>query len=133
MAKTARAQMELERAELLISNFLRYGVLACAFLLSVGLALALAQNSPDSSQFDFTTRHALKTPPYQLGDILNRMIHLDPDGWLAAGLLLLIGIPVIRVGLTVILFVIEKDRIYLAITLTVLAVLLSSLYFGRSF
>ncbi len=125
--------MELERAELLISNFLRYGVLACAFLLSVGLALALAQNSPDSSQFDFTTRHALKTPPYQLGDILNRMIHLDPDGWLAAGLLLLIGIPVIRVGLTVILFVIEKDRIYLAITLTVLAVLLSSLYFGRSF
>jgi uncharacterized membrane protein len=47
------------------------------------------------------------------------------------GLLLLIATPVARVAFSVVAFVLERDRMYVGITLLVLAVLLFSLLGGH--
>ena len=51
-------------------------------------------------------------------------------GIIQFGLLLLIATPVMRVAFTVISFMIQRDRVYVGVTLIVLAVLLFSLTGG---
>ena len=58
--------------------------------------------------------------------------------WLAGGpsiaqlgLLVLVATPVIRVGVSLIAFVVERDRLYVAITAAVLGLLLLSLFLVR--
>ena len=48
----------------------------------------------------------------------------DASAIIAAGILLLVATPICRVIFAVIAFAIERDRLYVAISLTVLAVLL---------
>ena len=52
------------------------------------------------------------------------------DFWLAAGLLLLIATPVARVVLSVAAFALQRDLLYVGITLIVLAILTFSLLSG---
>jgi uncharacterized membrane protein len=49
-----------------------------------------------------------------------------------AGLLLLILTPILRVAVSIVAFIIEKDRIFVFITATVLAVLLLSFLLGKA-
>jgi len=46
------------------------------------------------------------------------------------GLLLLIATPIARVAFSVAAFIVERDRVYVVITIVVLALLLLSLLFG---
>ena len=50
----------------------------------------------------------------------------------AAGLLLLIATPVARVAFTLVAFILQRDRTYIAITALVLALLLYALVLGRA-
>ena len=50
---------------------------------------------------------------------------------MSLGLLLLIALPIARVGMTVVLFLIEGDFVYLGITLFVFAVLIAGIAIGR--
>lgn len=113
----------LTRAELFISNVLRYGVLLCAFFLALGLVLAFSQHA----DINFLPRPAL----YHPSEILAGLGAWQPEAWIAAGLALLVALPIVRVALTVVLFWIEGDRIYLGITLIVLTVLAISLFMGK--
>lgn len=60
---------------------------------------------------------------------------LAPD-WSAsvtrAGIVLLIALPIARVAVTLVIFALQRDRIYVGITAFVLAVLLLSLFLGRA-
>jgi len=47
------------------------------------------------------------------------------------GLLILIATPVVRVAASVVAFAVERDRLYVAITLYVLAVILVSFFLGQ--
>jgi uncharacterized membrane protein len=49
-----------------------------------------------------------------------------------AGIVLLIALPIARVAVTLVIFFIQRDFIYVGITAFVLAVLLLSLFLGRS-
>lgn len=57
---------------------------------------------------------------------------LQAEAIIALGLLLLIALPIVRVALTVLLFLFERDYVYLAITFFVLTVLLSGVFFGKA-
>ncbi len=115
---------KITRAELIISNVLRYGVLLCAFFLAVGLIIAFAQGVA----IDFAPRPVLYLP----SEIIAGLLAPNPEAWITMGLCLLVALPILRVALTVVLFWIEGDKIYLALTLLVLCVLLTSLWLGTA-
>jgi uncharacterized membrane protein len=54
----------------------------------------------------------------------------DPAAVIQVGVLLLIATPVARVVFAVIAFALERDRLYVAVSLTVLAVLAASLIYS---
>jgi uncharacterized membrane protein len=57
--------------------------------------------------------------------------HGNPEGIIQLGLLLLIGTPIFRVVVAAVGFFMERDRMYLWVSLTVLAVLLYSLWHSQ--
>ena len=57
-------------------------------------------------------------------------LHGDGRAIIEIGLLLLIATPVMRVAFSMVAFALEKDRLYVVLTLIVLVILLLSL-FGR--
>jgi uncharacterized membrane protein len=72
------------------------------------------------------------TYPTSLQGIINGLISLKPFAIILTGLLLLILTPVFRVGVSLIIFLMEQDYLYLAITTIVFVILLGALIFGKS-
>lgn len=54
----------------------------------------------------------------------------DPVALIEVGVLLLIATPIARVVFAVVGFALERDRLYVAVSLAVLAVLLASLFYS---
>ena len=73
----------------------------------------------------------LLTFPRTFSQIWSGLWVLQPESIIALGLLLLIATPVLRVVTSVVVFALERDKKYVIITLMVLAILLSSLFFGQ--
>jgi len=134
----------LKRSEMLLKTerwiafVLRYGVILCAGVIAYGFFLRIFQLVPrggDSGQIirDLTSGHILTAVPVSksFSEFRVGLSQADPDVIISLGLLMLIALPVLRVGMTVVLFVIERDWIYLGITLFVLAALLAGVSMGR--
>jgi len=113
------------RIEIILGNVLRTGVLLSAAVVLLGAAIYL-------------TRHAHQPADYRIfrGDpsefrtipgVIHSVIEGRGRGWIQLGVLLLIATPIARVLFSVAGFVLERDRLYVAFTLIVLAVLLYSL------
>ena len=117
--------MDDKRLENLIGNLLRVGVLSAAALVAIGGVADLYGNH--SQLVNFRTfvpdGHAMRT----LAGITQSAIHLQPEGLIQFGLLLLIATPVARVVMAVIGFALEKDRLYTVVSAIVLAILIFSL------
>jgi uncharacterized membrane protein len=117
--------MDDKRLENLIGQLLRAGVLLSAGLVTVGGIFYLLRNHaarPDFHNFvkggpQITTVHG----------ILLSAAHLDSQGWMQLGLILLILTPVARVAMAVVGFALEKDRLYTVVSLIVLTILALSL------
>jgi uncharacterized membrane protein len=105
----------LQQAEIAIAWVLRGGVALAGALIALGLFARLLSG---------------EAPP--ILSPLSGLHGLGPDSLMTLGLLVLIALPVVRVAMTVILFVVERDYIYLAITGFVLFVLLFGLFFGNA-
>jgi uncharacterized membrane protein len=123
----------LLRAEFWISFVLRYGVLLCATIISVGLGLKLFSSSGQLVQ-GLTSGLILQdnAVPRTVGEYRVGLGSANPDVVISLGLWFLISLPVLRVGMTVVLFVLERDWIYLGISLFVFVVLLSSILCGTA-
>ncbi|PWB73122.1 DUF1634 domain-containing protein [candidate division GN15 bacterium] len=108
-----------------IGNLLRYGVILAAMVVLVGGVAFLAKYGrahPDFSHF--------ASEPSRLRHV--DTIFLDAfsfsaRGLIQLGLLLLIATPVARVLFSVFAFAFQRDRLYVVVTLIVLAVLIVSL------
>jgi uncharacterized membrane protein len=61
---------------------------------------------------------------------MREALALSGRGIIQLGLLLLIATPVARVAFSVAAFAVQRDRLYVVVTLIVLAILLSSLTIG---
>ncbi len=114
-----------QRIEIIIGALLRAGVLLAASVVLVGGVLYLVRHGHES--VNYTTFHgepeALKSIPAVVEGILS----LHARAIIQFGLLLLIATPIARVLFSAIAFALEKDYMYVVITLIVLAVLLYSL------
>ncbi len=139
--RTGRASPPLSRdqVDVLIGNVLRYGVLLCALVIIAGVALAAARPSRAGASMSEVlpqlTRGALvgaAAPPASLGTFLHGASYADPLVLISLGIILLILLPVVRVALTILIFIIERDQIYVAIATFVLGVLLFGLIFGKA-
>ena len=124
----------LIRTELLISYVLRYGVLLCLAVIGVGLTARLLL--PGNAGVIHALVNGLNPgdyrPPSTAQDLLRGALQFQPDVVIALGLVMLISLPILRVALTTVVFLVEKDWAFFAITLVVLTVLLSGIIFGRA-
>lgn len=113
----------------IIGNILRIAVIIAAMIVLAGGILYLVQNGGNSPEY-----HVFKGEPKSLrtiSGILKELLILDGLGIIQIGLLLLIATPVVRVIFSVFAFVLQRDRIYVVVTLIVLTVLIFSILGGH--
>ena len=124
----ARARWTDEQVDLLLGNLLRIGVIVATIVAGIGGVLLLAQHglAPASG-------HVFVGEPPELrsvGRILRGVVALHPEAIVQLGLVLLVATPVARVAMSLVAFVLQRDRIYIVITTIVLALLIFSLTGG---
>lgn len=120
--------MDDARMEIVMGRLLQVGVLlAASVVLAGGVRYLLIHAGEDASYRVFTAKPIALRHPMGL---LRGMARGDASSILAVGILLLVGTPICRVIFAVIAFALERDRLYVAISLTVLAVLLFGMLHG---
>jgi uncharacterized membrane protein len=123
-----------ERVEQAVGNLLRTGVLLAAGVVLLGGILYLLRYGPvryGDSPADLRTFHGEPDDLRKPGEIVRAALSLRGRGLIQLGLLLLIATPVARVVFSVFAFIRQRDWMYVAFTLIVLAVLLYSLFSGH--
>jgi len=122
----------MRRAELLISTVLRSGVLTSLTVILVGTLLTFLHHPEYVSSRQELARLTQGGAgfPHTLRDVVAGLAALRGQAVVVLGLLILIATPVVRVAVTVLVFLEERDRIYVAITATVLIFLLLSFFLG---
>lgn len=115
-----------------IVTVLRVGVVLSIVIIMIGIVTTFVRH-PEY----FSSRPelgALTSPqthfPNTFGDVIDGVRQGEGQAIIMAGLLVLIATPVARVALSVIIFIIARDRLYTAITATVLLILLISFGVG---
>lgn len=121
----AERRMDDQRLEIIIGNLLRAGVLLAAAVVLAGAALYLVQHHSD--KVNYRSFVAGPAAIRSVAAIARSAAHLNSEGLIQFGLLLLIATPVARVLMAVIGFAMERDRLYVVVSLIVLGVLLASL------
>jgi uncharacterized membrane protein len=128
----------LLKTEKWIAFVLRYGVILCAVITSFGLILRVFHLVPTLGESgaivkDLTSGVVSESlpVPQSIAEFIAGLRSLNPDVIMSLGLLVLIALPILRVGMTVVLFIIEWDLIYLGITLFVLAALFTGIFMGK--
>lgn len=116
---------ELENLELKISKFLRFGVIASGFFLFVGWL----------GQFRFDNIDPVRFEKYSPIDMFTTIeLAIMDENWAVLisylGLMILISLPMIRVLLTAVLFLKQKENILAVIAGLVLVALIISFSFG---
>jgi uncharacterized membrane protein len=114
------------RIEIIIGTLLRTGVILAASVVLFGAVLYLTRHGhevPNYASFHGEPE-SLKNPV----EIFQGVMHMSARAIIQLGLLLLIATPVARVLFSAIAFALERDPMYVVITLIVLAILLFSLF-----
>ena len=118
--------------DLAISRLLRIGVLLSIAVIATGMVITFVHHPSY-----FSSRPALGSLtstsmqyPHTLFGVLQGTMHGRGQAIISLGVLLLIATPVARVALSIIVFAIERDRLYVAITAAVLTLLLISFALG---
>lgn len=109
-------------ASVLVSTILRGGVMVSSIALILGLLLSVIQFPHVSSQ-------TLIAYPKTFNQLLVGLLQFHAQAVITFGLFLLIATPVIRVALSIIIFLREKDRNFVFITTVVLLILLLSIFY----
>ncbi|HEY4950251.1 MAG TPA: DUF1634 domain-containing protein [Candidatus Acidoferrales bacterium] len=111
--------------EIFLGNLLRWGVLLAALVVFVGGVWFLAE-SYDVPQ-NYRTFRGEPAELRAVPQIAHQAMTLRPLGLIQFGLLLLIATPVARVLFSVLGFALERDWMYVVLTLLVLALLVYTL------
>jgi len=117
-----------KRFETLIGQLLRVGVTLSAVIVFGGGVYYLFQHQGPAQNF-----HVFRGEPENLryfSGIFDFAVALHSRGFIQLGLLVLLATPVARVAFSVIGFASERDWLYVAITLGVLALLVYGLAFS---
>jgi uncharacterized membrane protein len=99
--------------ELVIARLLLGGTIAGVILLAIGVALMISNGiDPQSATF----------PAFEPGTVLADMAALRPDGYLWAGIVILIATPIARVAGELVTFAVRGDRVMALVALAILGV-----------
>ena len=109
----------------ILGNLLRYGVLLSAAVVLAGACVYLARHAHEPA--DYRVFRGEPSEFRTIPGVLHSAINRRGRGLIQLGLLLLIATPIARVAFSIVGFAIERDRMYVAFTLIVLAILLYSL------
>ena len=113
---------EIEQA---IGLLLRAGVLLAAAVVLAGGVVFLARHG--RSSVDFRMFRGEPTDLRTVPGVVRQSLRLRGRGIIQLGLLLLLATPIARVAFSAVAFALQRDRLYVLVTLIVLAVLLFSL------
>jgi uncharacterized membrane protein len=117
----------------LTAGILRTGLVLSLLVIAAGGALA-ALRHPDyltsAEEYLRLTRGAAASP-HTVGEILRGLLALDARALIMLGVLILLATPVLRVGVSAVLFARRGERPFAAMALAVLAILASSFFVGR--
>jgi uncharacterized membrane protein len=119
--------MTPERFRTVVGAVLIVGVAVSAALIGVGFVAALAVGWQGSLAGAAHTAG----PTTDFSNLPARLASLEPAAISQLGLLTLLATPVARVATSVVGFALERDRLYTAITLAVLLILLASIFVLR--
>lgn len=120
----------------LVAHTLRLGVSLACLVAFVGGVMYLVHHGGETfdpeqyRNFSYAADHAAEYTT--LGGILNGWLHFTPVGWIQAGVLILILTPIMRVALSLVDFLRERDWLYAFITAVVLAVILLNSFEGAA-
>jgi len=127
-AKSPRSNWNDERVEKILGTLLQSGViLSGAVVLAGGILYLLRYGRLPAHYENFVAERERLGRLAQMG---HDALHGDGRAIIQCGLLLLIATPVARVVFSVIAFALEKDRLYVALTLIVFCILIYSLLGG---
>jgi len=117
------------RIEIWVSIMLRTGVLLAAAIVLTGGILYLGH--AHGPRPDYRHFHAEPAHFTTLSGVLHGVAALNPESIIMLGLLVLIATPVVRVGMCIVGFFFERDRLYTIVSTIVLLILLYSLFFHK--
>ena len=123
----------VRQVEILISNLLRVGVVVSLFVVVAGVVLTFVHH-PEylHSREDVGGLLAGNAEfPHTMREVGAGVLVLHGRSVVILGLLLLIATPVMRVGVSVFVFLYERDRVFAAVTMVVFLLLLLSFVLGR--
>jgi uncharacterized membrane protein len=110
------------RMEIIMGRLLQVGVMLASLVVLVGGILFARAHTGSWPDY-----HSFKSEPENLRratGIGHGVATGDPASIIVLGVLLLIATPVARVAFAVVAFAMERDKLYVAVSLVVLAVLL---------
>ena len=113
----------------IIGTLLRFGVITASVIALIGGIIYLSVHGLESRPvYDtFTGEPSAYT---SLTGIINKVLSLDARGIMQLGAVVLIMTPILRVVCSLFTFAIERDKMYVVITLVVLSVILFSMFTG---
>jgi uncharacterized membrane protein len=117
------------RLEAIIGNLLRAGVVIAAAVTSIGGVIYLAHSGETLAHYRVFQGEPADLR--QVKGVLSDASSGDGPGIIQLGLLLLIATPVARVAVSLAAFAVQRDRLYVVVTLVVLGVLTFSLAGGQ--
>lgn len=108
--------------EIVISRFLRTGVMLSAVIVGIGLIMYLVSGK---------SGYPGDTYPITPSEIFKGLLMLKSYAVIMTGIIVLILTPVFRVGVSILVFIKEKDYLYVKITSLVLLILIISFVLGK--
>ena len=121
-----RSKWNDERVQNILGHLLRIGVTIAALVVLCGGVLYLVHHG--QARADFSVFNGEPSALRSLDGIFDSAFSFEEQGIIQLGLLLLIATPIARVLFSVFAFALERDRMYVVITLIVLSTLLYSLF-----
>jgi uncharacterized membrane protein len=121
------------RTELAISLLLRAGVVTSVLLVGAGTLLSFVHHPDYTSSPAALARLTRPGQAFEsVRDVAGGVRLWHGQAVVMVGLLVLIATPILRVAFSCLIFLKERDRAFVAVTVTVLALLLLSFALGRA-
>jgi uncharacterized membrane protein len=117
-----------QRMETMMGRLLQVGVLLASTVVLVGGVLYVHKHF--ESRVDYRTFAGEPADLRTVSGLARLLMAGDPAAVIQVGAILLIATPIARVVFAVVGFALERDRFYVAVSLTVLAVLMASLLYS---
>ena len=128
-ARTETGRFDDRQMETVMGRLLQVGVLFSSLVVLVGGTLYVRAHY--GSLPNYRVFSSEPTSLRQLSGIGSGIAAGDPGGIIQLGVLLLIATPVARVIFAIVGFAIERDRLYVVVSVTVLTVLLAGLFWSH--